>query len=434
MGACNGSCCANASAQASPPGEIATLEAAAAEDEDEAESVVEGAEGKEPIIAVAAKKKDSDPSPAVSLANAPTGCPSTSSPAAESPLEAAEPAPAEAGAELDLSKALQEILAHLHRLEADRAWAIVRDLQARSGRGVGTLLASLESLPECNLPLRWMEAWGPIVDDIVETLTTGAIPPPADPRPGEPAQPCEWTIFQMTPAEDDGIQGAIYCRYLPGLHGVEIRSELILPGRFPDHYEGLMETDVGAQVCPACYDKGHQWRSTVPGNFLFSLVIKPPLLPRLWWRDILLHRQVVNFGNGIYAVEYSPKCLRTDGCPRCNAYFRGGEWLLGMPGIKLPKCSVSGRESQFGGYFVEPASLPDGSPGVRWRNVQVAEIHLPKWAPVAKSWYVWAGAFILRRTLREFGRARAGGAFEKGFKQRAAEWPSWYKDEWYKKG
>mmetsp|Transcript_107889 Transcript_107889/g.336505 ORF Transcript_107889/g.336505 Transcript_107889/m.336505 type:complete len:427 (-) Transcript_107889:62-1342(-) len=335
------------------------------------------------------------------------------------------------GREVPLGTILEEVTAHLESLRADRAWAIIKGLKATS---VGALLSSLEGLPECRLPLRWLEAWGPAADALVETLTSGSLPPPTAPRPGSSEQPGEWTAFPMTPAEDDGMQGTIYVRYLHGLHGIEIRSELLMPGNFSDHFEGLVEVDYGAEVCPACFDKPHQWRAPIPGNILFHLVIKPPLLPRLWWRDIVLHRQVVNFEQGVLAIEYSPKCLKTDGCSRCNTYFKGGEWQIGLPGIRLPRCSVSGRESQFGGYYVEPAVLPDGKPGVRWRNLQVAEIHLPKWAPVAKSWYVWASAFILRRTLREFGRARAGGQFEQGFKSRAAAWPTWYREEWYRKG
>lgn len=322
-----------------------------------------------------------------------------------------------------LPELLKDVTRHLANLESDQAWSLVKEAQAKYK--AGSVLAALEALPECDVPLRWLEVWGPVVDDLMQTLTSGELPPSDEKRDDEP-DASEWTKFPMTSTEDDGLQGNIYVRYLPNRHGIEMRSELLMPGKFSDHYEGLMEPDFSATACPACYDSGQQFRSdSIPGNMLVWLVIKPPLLPKLWWRDILLHRQVVNCADGVAALEYSPKC---------KAYAGGGVWDRGLPGMKLPKCAVSGRESQVGGYFVQPTSLSNGEPGVRWRNVQVAEIHLPKWAPVAKSWYVWAAAFILRRTLREFSRARRGGTFEKVYKQRAAERPSWYKAEWYLKG
>lgn len=197
-----------------------------------------------------------------------------------------------------------------------------------------------------------------------------------------------------------------------------------------------MEIDLSSKVCPQIYGASTQHHSEIPGNFLFHIVVKPPKLPRRFNRDIVLHRQVVRFGAGVIGVEYAPKCFPVPSghiCSVCRQYFHGGEWVKGLPGVKLPPCHTSGRDAQFAGYAIEPGVV-DGREGVWWRNCQVVEHSLPSWVPVPKSWYCWVAATILRHTLREFLAARADSANQTWYSQRVAARPGWYHEDWYKPG
>lgn len=311
-----------------------------------------------------------------------------------------------------LNVAAAEIRTALMDLRANDAWSIYQKLQPVS-------LAALEIL--VGLPLGWLEAWGRALD-IVTVKLRSQYPP------------CEkdWHSFPCTQA-DDGMSGTIHVYWVPGDRAVQIRSELFIPGPFTHHFEGLVELDLASEVCPHLYGPSTQHNSTIPGNFLFHLVVKPPKLPRRLWRDIVLHRQLIRWGTGVAGVEYSPKCFpvcSAHKCALCRNYFAGGEWHSGLPGVPLPPCIVSGRDAQYAGYTIEHGVL-NGEEGVWWRNCQIVEHSLPSWVPVPKTWYCWVAAFILRRTLREFAAARRDGANQNRYAQRVAARPSWYNVAWY---
>mmetsp|Transcript_50136 Transcript_50136/g.119341 ORF Transcript_50136/g.119341 Transcript_50136/m.119341 type:complete len:426 (-) Transcript_50136:73-1350(-) len=321
---------------------------------------------------------------------------------------------------------LTEIMGHLQNLRADRAWEVAKRLQAEQpGKDV---LEALEQRSECTEPLQWLAPWGFALDQLSDAIVEPKYPPADTPRPNEPAGSGKWSVFHLNEKEDEGMRGEIYARYLPKAHGVEMRANMVMPGRFCEHFEGVLEVDLAPQVCPTCFADAKQWNASIPGNFLFHLIVKLPKLPKMWWRDILIHRQVFNTQTGVLVVEYSPKGKQGDGSTS-KAYYNGGAWSKGLPGVVLPKCHVSGRDSQIGGYSYEPCKLEDGSQGVRFRSCQIVDATTPRWLPVPQSWYPWAAAFICRRTLGEFARARR--ANHDVYERRAQERPAVYKPEWH---
>mmetsp|Transcript_22881 Transcript_22881/g.52406 ORF Transcript_22881/g.52406 Transcript_22881/m.52406 type:complete len:430 (+) Transcript_22881:73-1362(+) len=329
---------------------------------------------------------------------------------------------------------LKEVESHLNNLRADQAWEAVKRLQLEQPET--KVLEVLEGKPECTHPLRWLDPWGQTVDAIAEHVLEPAFPPSEEPRQGEPPGSGKWSVFHLTEKEDEGLRGELYSRYLPKLHGIELRGEMIMPGKYSEHFEGAMEVDLASEVCPTCYAGGERWSASIPGNFLFHLIVKLPKLPKFWCRDVVIHRQVFTYGKGLAFVEYSPKCFfyNRDGCSggvcsRCNTYYHGGNWRNGIPGVAFPKCAVSGRDSAIGAYYFEACTLADGTPAVRFRSCQIADANTPKWLPVPQSWYPWAAAFICRRTLREFARARKHG--NEVYERRVKERPDWYKPEWH---
>lgn len=349
-------------------------------------------------------------------------------------------APAEVDEPLDsLAVAAEEIATALLELRADLAWARFKGLRATFG--AEGLAARLERLAEpTGVPIRWMEAWGPVFEELWETLTVGAIPPPDTPRAGETSNCPGWTVFPLNPEEDAGIEGAIYARYLPSMHAVEIRSELIIPGTFKDHFVGLAEVDLSATLATSVFAEGEGWRGTIPGNVLYWLVAKPPMFSsKVFWRDIVMHRQLVRHGKGVAAVEYSPTAFRraslnpaSPAKDRAQCYIRGGGWKDGLPGVGIPKCKVSGRDSAIGGSYITPIEHADGSQFVCFRNCQIAEVHFPQWFPMPQKWYGIAAGLIQRSCMREFTLAttRSDSIARQEYEKRAALRPSWYRQEW----
>jgi len=226
-----------------------------------------------------------------------------------------------------------------------------------------------------------------------------------------------------------GFQGSMTATYSVKEHSVEIRSDLVMPGSVADHFEGLMEPDLAPIIASGHFAAASMQRSAdIPGNMLCHLVFRLPTLPSRWNRDIVLHRQVFRFNDGFAAVEYSPKCFPCDqsACKICEAYFKGGRWRDGLPGVDIPKCKSFGRDAQFGGYYIEPHEK-----GVRWRNVQTVEITAPRWLPVPSSWYTASAVLIAKETLKAFARARLDPATKQLYAQRVQENQINYQSAWY---
>lgn len=310
----------------------------------------------------------------------------------------------------------QELRASLMNLRAHVAWAEWQQLSD------GEDLQVLEQLTE--LPLQWIQGWGSAYDYCYGQVSSDFPPTGAG-----------WVRTQCSP-EDDGFSGEIYSTYISELHSVEIRSDLLMTASFQSQYEGLMEPDLGAKVLPHIFLDAQRTEQNMPGNFLLHLVVKLPLLPKWissrWCRDIVLHRQVIQCGSGVAGLEYSPKCAFKESChcPACTCYFQGGTSV--GTGFEIPPCKVSGRDAQWGIYWVEPKVI-GGKEFVRYRNFQSVEIMLPRWVPVPKSWFTTAAAFILRRTLREFCLARQDPSNDEVYRQRREEFPSWYTEELYRR-
>mmetsp|Transcript_37145 Transcript_37145/g.112142 ORF Transcript_37145/g.112142 Transcript_37145/m.112142 type:complete len:434 (+) Transcript_37145:93-1394(+) len=339
-----------------------------------------------------------------------------------------------------LAKAAEEVEEHLLELRADRAWSRLKALRAEF-RGAD-LLPQLEQLAAKRMPLRWMEAWGPIFDHLWETLTVGKFPPPEVPHLGEPPGSGGWTEFHFDAQEDFGADGNMYVRYLPNMHAVECRSEIILPGTFEDHFVSIGEADFSAQLAGNTVVDGKGWRGEIPGNLLYWLCTKPPFFSsRVFWKDIVMHRQLVRHDNGIAAVEYSPTTWRTKSLnppdcleERAQTYFRGGDWPDGPPGMSLPKCQVTaGRDPAFGATYLRPHRRTDGSPCVHFRNIQVLEIHFPKWFPLPQKLFLTAAGIVQRNIMRECARVTSTGDQDSKYQELAkfkAQRPSWYRAEW----
>lgn len=332
-----------------------------------------------------------------------------------------------------LAAIAEEVIEHLMDLRADLAWQELK----RKGNGQPNLAAKLEEASSHRVPLQWLEAWGPVFDELWVTLLRGPLPPPNIPRAGEPANSPEWIPLCIEPGED-GIVGNIYARYLPKLHSVEMRSEIIMPGRYEDHFKGLAEVDLSAKLCHNVFVKGEGWRGVLPGNTLYWLVAKPPIFnAKMFWRDIVMHRQLVRCDGGVGAIEYSPTVFRAQGwnpplasAERAKTYLSGGPWEKGFGGVPIPPCPVSGRDCSIGGSFVGPHTLADGSPGVCFRNCQIAEIHFPRWFPMPQRWYTLAAGFVQRHCQREITTTLGSDAGREEYEKRAAERPGWYKEEW----
>eukprot|EP00928_Gymnodinium_smaydae_P038420 TRINITY_DN26510_c0_g3_i1.p1 TRINITY_DN26510_c0_g3~~TRINITY_DN26510_c0_g3_i1.p1 ORF type:complete len:375 (-),score=8.81 TRINITY_DN26510_c0_g3_i1:463-1587(-) len=244
----------------------------------------------------------------------------------------------------------------------------------------------------------------------------------------EPYPPKDWIGIECH-REKDSYDGSMYSKYIDGEHSIQIRCDLILPGTVIDHFEGLMEPDLASLVCPSNFSHSAMQRSPdIPGNFLMHFVIKPPGLPSRFNRDIVMHRQVYRYKQGFAAVDYSPKCLPGNPCQcsSCHAYFSGGGWRNGLPGVDIPKCTCLGRDAQFSGYYIEKHER-----GVRWRTIQIIELTTPRWFPVPRSWYAVASLQVARTTLTGFTRARQDPSTEALYRKRTLQHSSNYQKAWW---
>merc|ERR1712217_279740 len=163
---------------------------------------------------------------------------------------------------------------------------------------------------------------------------------------------------------------------------------------------------------------------------------------KMFWRDLVMHRQLVTHKNGLMAVEYSPTYFRQKSInhpagnkmrwcsERSSNYFNGGTWSEGLPGVNLPPCEVSGRDVTFGGSYISNVALDDGSTAVRFRGLQISEVHFPRWFPMPQKWYAVAASLIVRNCERGFSQAMKSTGARQLYKDRKECRPPWYRSEW----